>query len=321
MPGRYSVAMQYRNLGKSGLKVSEVALGGWVTYGHTIHEQEQVKAIVREAYDAGINFFDQADVYARGKSEELMGAALKEYPRHTLVLSSKVYWPMSDDVNDRGLSRKHVLHSIDASLQRLGTDHLDIYFAHRYDPDVPMEEIVMAFDQVVRSGRALYWGTSEWPAARIAQAVEFAKAHGLHAPVTEQPQYSMLYRERVEKEILPYTEGAGVGLVVWSPLAMGMLTGKYDEGMPEGARLSENENWAKNYVTEANRQRVREMKTIADDLGLTRAQLALAWILRQGGVSSVITGATRPEQVQGNVGAAGVVLSEDVLERLEALLG
>lgn len=311
--------MQYRNLGKSGLKVSEVALGGWVTYGHTIHEQEQVHTIVREAVDAGINFFDQADVYARGKSEELMGAALQQYPRHTLVISSKVYWPMSDDVNDRGLSRKHILHSIDASLKRLGTDHLDIYFAHRHDPDVPMEEIVMAFDQVVRDGKALYWGTSEWPAARIAQAVEFAKANGLHAPVTEQPQYSMLYRERVEKEILPYTEAAGVGLVVWSPLAMGMLTGKYDEGMPEGARLSENENWAKNYVTEANRQRVRDMKEIADGLGLTRAQLALAWILRQKGVSSVITGATRPEQVRGNVEAAGVALSDDVLERLETL--
>lgn len=312
--------MEYRNLGKSGLKVSEVALGGWVTYGHTIHEQQQVADIVREAYDAGINFFDQADVYARGKSEELMGAALQAFPRHTLVISSKVYWPMSDDVNDRGLSRKHIMHSIDASLKRLGTDYLDIYFAHRYDADVPMEEIVLAFDQVIRDGKALYWGTSEWPAARIAEAVGFARAHGLHAPVTEQPQYSMLYRKRVEREILPYTEGAGIGLVVWSPLAMGMLTGKYDEGMPEGARLSENENWAKNYVNEANRQRVRDMKAIADDLGLTRAQLALAWILRQRGVSAVITGATKPEQVRGNVGAAGVKLSDDVVERLDAIL-
>lgn len=312
--------MEYRNLGKSGLKVSEVSLGGWVTFGQTVNDQNMVRDIVMKAYEEGVNFFDQADVYARGKSEELMGAVLRELPRHTLVISSKVFWPMSDDVNDRGLSRKHILESIDGSLRRLGTDYLDIYFAHRYDETVPMEEIVMAFDQVVRDGKALYWGTSMWPAARIAQAVEFARAHGLHAPVTEQPEYSMLRRDRVEKEILPYTEGAGVGLVVWSPLAMGLLTGKYDQGRPEGARLSDNENWGKNFLTEENIQKVRDLKTVADGLGITRAQLALAWILRQKGVSSVITGATRVEQIEETVKAAGVKMDADVLGRVEDIL-
>lgn len=312
--------MEYRNLGKSGLKVSEVALGGWETYGVGVNEQQMVRDIVTAAYDGGVNFFDQADIYAKGRSEELMGNVLRELPRHTLVISSKVYWPMSDDVNDRGLSRKHILHSIDGSLKRLGADHLDVYFAHRYDPDVPMEEIVMAFDQVIRDGKALYWGTSMWPAARIAQAVEFARANGLHAPITEQPEYSMIRRDRVEKEILPYTETAGVGLVVWSPLAMGLLTGKYDDGKPEGARLTEKENWGKNFLTDENIQKVRDLKAVADDLNITRAQLALAWILRQKGVSSVITGATKVQQIEDTVKAAGVRLSSDVIEQIETIL-
>ena len=312
--------MEYRKLGRSGLKVSEVALGGWETYGINQDASKMVGEIVKAAYDEGVNFFDQADVYARGESETLMGAVLKDLPRHTLVLSSKVFWPMSDDVNDRGLSRKHILHSIDGSLKRLGTAHLDIYFAHRYDPEVPMEEIVMAFDQVIRDGKALYWGTSMWPAARIAQAVEFAKAHGLHAPVTEQPEYSMIHRDRVEQEILPYTEDAGIGLVVWSPLAMGLLTGKYDEGKPEGARLTEKDNWGKNFLTDENIAKVRDLKPIADGLGITRAQLALAWILRQKGVSSVITGATKVSQIEDTVKAAGVRLSDDDIQKIEEIL-
>lgn len=312
--------MEYRNLGSSGLKVSEVALGGWVTFGHSIHDEKMVRDIVTTAYENGVNFFDQSDIYAKGKSEQLMGEVLQEFPRHTLVISSKVYWPMSDDVNDRGLSRKHVLESIDKSLKRLGTDYLDIYFAHRYDETVPMHEIVMAFDQVIRDGKAMYWGTSMWPSARIAQAVEFARANGLHAPVTEQPQYSMVHRERVEKEILPYTHGEGLGLVVWSPLGMGLLTGKYDDGLPEGARLTENENWGKDYLTEENIQKVRDLKPIADDLGITRAQLALAWLLRQKGVSSVITGATKVSQIEETVKAGGVRLSDDVLQKIEDIL-
>ena len=312
--------MEYRNLGKSGLKVSEVALGGWETYGVNVNENQMVRDIVTKAYEEGVNYFDEADVYARGKSEELMGSVLAELPRQDLVIASKVFWPMSDNVNDRGLSRKHVLESIRGTLKRLGTDYLDIYFAHRYDPEVPMEEIVMAFDQIIRNGQSLYWGTSMWPAARIAQAVEFARANGLHAPVVEQPEYSMIRRERVEGEILPYTESAGVGLVVWSPLAMGLLTGKYDDGKPAGARLTEKENWGKNLLTDENIQKVRDLKSIADDLGLTRAQLALAWILRQKGVSSVITGATKVSQIEDTVKAAGVNLSEEVVSKIEDIL-
>ncbi len=312
--------MEYRNLGRSGLKVSEISLGGWETYGRSVNDQQMVRDIVLKAYEQGVNFFDQADIYVRGKSEEMMGEVLRELPRHTLVISSKVFWPMSDDVNDRGLSRKHVLESIDKTLKRLGTDYLDVYFAHRYDETVPMEEIVMAFDQVIRSGRAMYWGTSMWPAARIAQAVEFARAHGLHAPVTEQPEYSMLRRERVENEILPYTAQAGVGLVVWSPLAMGLLTGKYDAGSSEGSRLSENDNFGKNFLTESNIQKVKGLKPVADELGITRAQLALAWILRQPGVSSVITGATRVDQIEDTVKAAGVKLSAEQLSRIDDVL-
>ncbi|MGI8748686.1 MAG: aldo/keto reductase family protein [Deinococcus sp.] len=312
--------MEYRNLGRSGLKVSEVSLGGWVTFGHSVHDQQMVRDIVLSAYEQGVNFFDQADVYAKGKSEEMMGEVLRELPRHTLVVSSKVYWPMSDDVNDRGLSRKHILESIDKTLKRLETDYLDIYFAHRYDPTVPMEEIVMAFDQVVRSGRAMYWGTSMWPAARIAQAVEFARAHGFHPPVTEQPEYSMIHRERVEKESLPYTEPAGVGLVVWSPLAEGLLTGKYDDDKPAGARLTENGNAGKTFLTEENIAKVRDLKPVADELGLSRAQLAIAWILRQPGVSSVITGATRQGQIEDTVKAAGVTLDAGVVGRIEEIL-
>ena len=312
--------MEFRNLGRSGLKVSEVALGGWVTYGQSVNDAQVVHDIVKAAYDEGVNFFDQADVYAKGRSEELMGAALRDFPRHTLVMSSKVYWPMSDDVNDQGLSRKHILESIDGSLKRLGTDYLDIYFAHRYDENVPMDEIVMAFDQVIRAGKALYWGTSMWPAARIAEAVEFARARGLHGPVTEQPEYSMIHRDRVEQDILPYTERAGVGLVVWSPLAMGLLTGKYDAGKPEGARLSENESFAQDFLTDENIQKVRDLRPIADDLGITRAQLAVAWLLRHRGVSSVITGATKPQQIADTVKAAGIKLDAAVVQRIEEIL-
>ncbi|GEM50072.1 aldo/keto reductase family protein [Deinococcus cellulosilyticus] len=311
--------MEYRKLGRSGLKVSEISLGGWVTFGNQVTDTDLTRDIILKAFESGINFFDQADVYATGKSEEMMGAVLKELPRHRLVISSKVYWPMSEDVNDRGLSRKHILESIDRSLKRLQTDYLDIYFAHRYDVETPIEETVMAFDQVVRSGRALYWGTSEWTAAQIAEAVAFAKANGLHAPVVEQPQYSLMYRDRVEKEILPYTDPHGLGLVVWSPLGMGMLTGKYDNGIPEGTRMAQNEGFAKRFVTDENVEKVKQLKTIADELGLTRSELALAWVLRQKGVSSAIIGATKVSHVEDNIRAAGVKLSDDVLARIEAI--
>ncbi len=314
--------MHYRKLGRSGLRVSAVSLGAWTTYGNTVEDRAQIRAIVEAALEAGINFFDNADAYARGAGERAVAAVFEELavPRHHLVLSSKVFWPMSDDVNDRGLSRKHVLESIDHSLERMGTDYLDLYFAHRFDPEVPLEEIVEAFSDVVRSGRALYWGTSEWSPMQIAEAHTYAKANGLVAPVVEQPQYSMLARERVEHEILPVTEAKGIGLVVWSPLAQGMLTGKYDGGIPEGSRFAAFEQFRDRFLNEDNRARVRALAEVAGDLGISRAQLALAWVLRQAGVSSVITGATRVEQLRDNADAADVTLDETALKRIDAVL-
>jgi aryl-alcohol dehydrogenase-like predicted oxidoreductase len=227
---------------------------------------------------------------------------------------------MSDDINDRGLSRKHIMESIDKSLTRLGTDYVDIYFCHRPDPNTPMRETVMAMNSLIEQGKVLYWGTSEWTATQITEAHALCERYGWHLPKTEQPQYSMLYREPVESHILPATEPRGIGLVVWSPLGMGMLTGKYDDGIPEDSRFAK-EEWArKQFINDKNVERVRQLKPIADDLGITRAQLALAWVLRHSGVSSVITGATRASQVTDNVQAAAVELSADVIGKIEEIL-
>lgn len=313
--------MKYRNVGKWGLKVSEIALGAWTTYGESVEDLPLIKQITRVAYEGGVNFFDNADVYALGKGEQVMGRVLSDYPRHTLVMSSKVYWPMSDDINDRGLSRKHIRESIDNSLRNLKTDYLDLYFAHRHDDAVPMEEIVTTFSGLVDSGKVTYWGTSEWPAERIGEAVAFATANGLHPPIADQPQYSMLHRDRVEGEVMPVTDDAGMGLVVWSPLAMGMLTGKYDDGLPEGARLSDNDGFRERILTDSNRAKVQALKEIADELNATRAQLALAWVLRTKSVSSAITGATRPEQIAETIGATGVNLNDEAVGRIESILG
>jgi voltage-dependent potassium channel beta subunit len=313
--------MRYRQLGKWGMKVSEIALGAWVTYGDTVHDKEVIAEIVKIAYEGGVNFFDNADIYARGKAEEIMGEILAGYPRHTLVLSSKTYWPMSKDVNDHGLSRKHIRESITNSLRRFNTDYLDLYFAHRYDQNVPMEEIVTSFSRLVDEGKILYWGTSEWPASRLAEAHTFATANGLHPPVVEQPQYSMLYRDRVEKRILREAERFEMGVVVWSPLAMGMLTGKYDEGLPEGSRFSDDEEMRGYFFSEANQAKVRALKAVAGDVGLTRTQLSLAWVLRHTQMSCAITGATKPSQIEESLGAAGVNLPEDVLDRIDEILG
>ena len=313
--------MRYRRLGKWGMKVSEIALGAWVTYGDTVHDKEVIAEIVKIAYDGGVNFFDNADIYAMGKAEEIMGGILADYPRHTLVLSTKAYWPMSTDVNDHGLSRKHIRESIAKSLRRFNTDYIDLFFAHRYDQNVPMEEIVTSFSNLVDEGKILYWGTSEWPASRLAEANTLAMANGLHPPVVEQPQYSMLYRERVEKRILREAERFGMGVVVWSPLAMGMLTGKYDEGLPEGSRFSDDEELRGAFFSEANQAKVRALKEVADGVGLTRTQLALAWVLRHTQMSCAITGATKPSQIEESLGAAGVDLPGDVLDRIDEILG
>lgn len=312
--------MRYRRLGDAGMKVSAVALGGWINFGEGKVGADAAAAVVRRAYERGINFFDLADIYGKGEAETQMGAVLRDYPRHTLVISSKVFWPMSDDVNDRGLSRKHIFESVDKSLRRLGTDYLDIYFCHRADPETPIEETARAMEDLVRAGKVLYWGTSEWGAAELVEAHAVSERHGWARPKVEQPQYSMLWRERVEQEIMPATQPRGIGLVVWSPLAMGMLTGKYDDGVPEDSRFGR-EEWARQrFLNEANAERVRRLRPIAEGLGISRAQLALAWALRTPAVSSVIIGATRPDQVDDNVGAAEVDLSEDVIGAIEEAL-
>jgi len=312
--------MQYRRLGNAGMKVSSISLGGWINFGEGKVEQEAAFNVVKTAYDAGINFFDLADIYGRGEAEKQMGAMLAEFPRHTLVISTKVFWPMSDDINDRGLSRKHIMESIDKSLQRLGTDYVDIYFCHRPDPETPISETAHTMHDLVTAGKVLYWGTSEWEGWQIAEAYEICKANGWHLPKTEQPQYSMLHRERVEETILPVTKPRGIGVVPWSPLAMGMLTGKYDDGIPDDSRFGR-EEWAKKrYLNDTNAEIVRQLKPIADDLGISRAQLALAWLLKDEGVSSVITGATKPTQVTDNAAASEVELSSDVVEQIASTL-
>ena len=249
-----------------------------------------------------------------------MGEILGQYPRHTLVISTKVFFPISDDVNDQGLSRKHIMESINRSLKNLGTDYVDIYFCHRPDPETPILETARAMHTLIEQGKVLYWGTSEWEAHQIVEAVVVCEQHNLHPPKTEQPQYSMLYRQRVEQHILPVTEPRGIGLGPCSPLAMGMLTGKYDDGVPANSRFDQ-ESWAKErFMTPENIDRVRRLKPIADGLAISRGQLALAWLLRQPGVSSVITGATRLSQVEENAGAGEVELAAEVIEQIDRIL-
>jgi voltage-dependent potassium channel beta subunit len=310
--------MQFRRLGNAGIKVSAVSLGGWTTFGGSIKETALAEEIIVGAYEAGINFYDIADVYARGESEKMMGKMLARFPRNTLVISSKVFGAMSDDVNDRGLSRKHIMESIDRSLRNIGTDYLDIYYCHRYDDETPLEETVRAMDDLIHKGKILYWGTSEWPAARIAEAHGIARQYNLYPPQAEQPGYHMMRRTRVEKEVLPVTEPLGIGLTSFSPLANGLLTGKYDEAVPEGTRYAGRDNLGEEF--EANREKVRQLKPIAEELGITRAELALAWCLRLPGVSSVITGATKQSQIESNARAAEVVLDDDVIAQIDEIM-
>lgn len=313
--------MQYRRLGSAGMKVSAIALGGWINYGEGKVEQETARRVVEKAYEQGVNFFDLADAYGKGEAEKQMGEVLRQYPRHTLVISTKLYWPMSDDVNDRGLSRKHIMESIDKSLRRLGTDYVDIYFCHRPDPDTPILETARAMTDLIRQGKVLYWGTSVWSGQQLTETYDLCEKYGLYPPQVEQPQYSMLWREQVENDVLPACEPRGIGLVVFSPLAQGMLTGKYDDGVPDDSRFAR-EGWARDrLLTAENAEIVRRLKPIADELGLTRSQLALAWTLRLPGVSSAIIGATKPAQVEDNVKAANITLAPEVIARIEEILG
>ena len=310
--------VEYRRLGNAGIKLSSIGLGGWTTFGDSIHDKKLTELIIKTAYDAGITFFDIADVYAHGVSEEMMGAVLRTLPRHTLVISSKVYFPMSDDVNDRGLSRKHIIESIDKSLSRIGTDYLDIYYCHRFDSDTSVEETIRAMDDLVHQGKVLYWGTSQWSGAQITESAILAESKNLYRNHVDQPGYSLLRRSHLETNVLPAARARGIGLTPFSPLANGMLTGKYDDGIPDDSRASRYENLRSN-LTEETIDNIKKLKPIADELGITRAQLALAWILRLPEVSSVITGATKPEHVESNAKAAEINLDHDLIERIEAL--
>ncbi len=311
--------MNYRRLGNSGLKVSELSLGGWTTFGNLVKDQQVTREIIIKAYENGVNFFDIADIYAHGESERMMGKVLAEFPRHTLVISSKVFWPMSDDVNDRGLSRKHIMESIDKSLKRIGTDYLDMYFCHRWDEETPVEETVRAMDDLIHQGKVLYWGTSEWSADQIQQAVDVARQYNLYPPQVEQPQYNLLVRRRFEQEIMPKAQQLGMGLVTWSPLASGLLTGKYDNAVPEDSRLAQIDWLRESVLKEERLEKVRRFKPLADELGVSRSELAIAWVLRQPAVSSVITGATRVEQLESNLRAANLKLDDEILARLDAI--
>ena len=315
--------MHYRRLGKSGLKVSEIALGAWITIGNQIDEKISSE-LIHAAYDQGINFFDNADAYASGQAETVVGKAIKDLPREALVLSSKVFWPTMPGPNGRGLSRKHMSESLHASLKRMQLDYLDIYYCHRYDPDTPVEEVVFTMNTFIQQGKILYWGTSEWEAAQICHARGIARQFNLIPPVVEQPQYNMFHRKRVEEELTPVCREFGIGLTTWSPLYYGILSGKYNDGIPEGSRASlENMSWIRNRITDEKIEKVKSLTSLANELEITTAQLAIAWLLRRKEVSAVITGATRLEQLDENLLAAEAQqkLTDEVLERIEIIIG
>lgn len=314
--------MKYRRVGNSGLKVSEISLGSWLTYGTAV-EKEAAEACVRTAFECGINFFDTANVYNRGEGEVAMGQALKPYPRSSYVLASKVYFPMGDGPNDRGLSRKHIIEQCEASLKRLGTDYLDIYFCHRYDDETSLEETLRALDDLVAQGKVLYAGTSEWTAAQIVDAVHIADKRNLRPIVVNQPIYNMFERY-IENEILPMCEARGIGQVVFSPLAQGVLTGKYKLGrdIPADSRAASEtgSKGIKRYMQRSVLEAVSELEKLAQEAGMKLSQLALAWVLRHPGVSSAIIGATKPEQIRENVKAVEITLTPDLLDAIEGIL-
>lgn len=314
--------MHYRRLGRSGLKVSEISLGSWITFGNQVDEKT-ASDLIHFAYDHGVNYFDNADVYADGMAEIVMGKAIKDLPRESLVISSKVFWPTMPGPNGRGLSRKHITESIHASLKRLDLDYVDLYFCHRFDPDTPLEEVVFTMTHLIEQGKILYWGTSEWTAAQISQAFGIARQYNLIPPTMEQPQYSMFHRKRVEDEIAPLAKELGFGLTTFSPLYFGILTGKYNDGIPQGSRATlEDMSWMQENLTPERISTVKELGVIAKDLGITQAQLAIAWVLRRKVVSSVINGATRIPQLEENLGAAEAVslLNRRALELIDKIL-
>lgn len=319
--------MNYRHLGRCGLKVSELSFGSWVTYGNQV-DLAAARELMAAAYDAGVNFFDNAEVYAHGRSEEIMGAVLGElgWPRIRYVVSTKFYWGFRTGVNDDNtLNRKYLLAAIDGSLARLRLDFVDLVYCHRPDPTTPIEETVWAMHDIIASGRALYWGTSEWSAEQIRAAWEIADRRNLHQPVVEQPQYNLFHRRRVEQEYAPLYPSIGLGLTTWSPLASGLLTGKYRHGVPAFSRGTlPNYAFLREGLTDPTKNEiVARLEGVARELDCTLAQLALAWCLRNPNVSSVITGATRVEQLNENLHAIEVAgkLGDEVRQRIDAIVG
>ena len=315
--------MEFRYLGSSGLKVSEISYGNWITHGSQV-ENEQAKACVRAALDAGITTFDTADVYANTAAESVLGEALRGVRRESVEIFTKVYWPTGPKgPNDAGLSRKHIHESVNGSLRRLGTDYVDLYQAHRYDTETPLEETIEAFADLVRAGKVLYVGVSEWTADQLREGHRIARE--LRIPfVSNQPQYSMLWRV-IEEEVVPASEELGIGQVVFSPIAQGVLTGKYKPGRPppDGSRATDPEGAAfiRRFLVDDVLTRVQQLQPLADESGLSLAQLAVAWVLQNRNVSSAIVGASRPEQVTENVKAAGVTLDEALLKQIDETLG
>lgn len=319
--------MNYRRLGSAGLKVSELSYGAWVSFGTQMGEDTAYECMVA-AYDAGVNFFDNAEAYAGGQAEEIMGKVFKRagWRRASYVVSTKFYWGLNEGPNEyHTLNRKYLMQAIDGSLTRFGLDYVDLIFCHRPDPNTPIEETVFAMDDIIRQGKAIYWGTSEWSADELRAAWEIAERHHLHKPQMEQPQYNMLHRARVEKEYARLYGDIGLGLTTWSPLASGLLTGKYNQGVPSDSRANlPGYEWLKNMLTDPGRlETVRNLQPVADDLGCTMAQLALAWCVANPHVSTVITGASRVEQVSENMKALEVVpkLTTDVMARIDEILG
>jgi voltage-dependent potassium channel beta subunit len=313
--------VRYRKIGRWGISVSTIGLGSWLTYGSSV-EREAAEACIKRAFERGVNFFDTANVYARGRAEEVMGRQLHEYPRHEYVLATKVYFPMGDGANDRGLSRKHIREQIDASLRRLNADYVDLYQCHRYDTETPLEETVQAMDDLVRAGKILYWGVSEWNADQIGAAAALARARGWAEPISNQPQYSALWR-RVEQRVFPTSREYGLGNVVWSPLAMGILTGKYTDAAnpPTGSRAAGRaKNMMDDYFSQPVLDAVQRLVPLAQRANCTLAQLSLAWCLREDAVSSVIVGATRAEQVDDNVAAADLDVDPAIFHAMDDIL-
>lgn len=312
--------MKYRRLGHSGLRVSEVSLGSWLTLGSAV-DVRATRVLVRRAYDLGVNLFDTADVYANGAAEEALRQALDGLPRPYLVIATKAFFPMSDRPNDRGLSRKHLVESVEGSLRRLGLDYLDLHQCHRADSSTPLDETVRAYEDLIRQGKVLYWGVSEWRAEEIVEGCRTADAHGAYRPISNQPQYSIL-RRGIERSVMPVCERHGLGQIVWSPLAQGVLTGKYASASPpEGTRAADPARSAfmQPLLQPEVLAGVEKLRPLAARAGISLATLSLAWCLRRENVASVIVGATRVEQLEENVSASGVALPADVLAEIDAV--